>query len=167
MTSRIEEDERQRQRESMIAGGHDSTAVVIMPRYKTDERLKVDRETNIPPKELFIGLGWDEDSTTKRKHYRHYYNCELEKVKEIFEKESPFNSYKIMRGQSRGNTGGFFKAASKDESGQESTEKCAGIFKAIIEVENPQDKLEYNKKKSDLLSKLQEICNTLSEKKVN
>lgn len=72
---------------------------------------------NIPPKEIFIPLGWDEDNETKRKHYRHYYHEELEKVTELFEKPSPFNTYKLIKGQSRGTSGGLFKATTKDESG--------------------------------------------------
>lgn len=55
-----------------------------MPKYAKDERLKVDREVNPPPSALYIPLGWDEDSTTKRKHYRLYYNDELENNTEIF-----------------------------------------------------------------------------------
>ena len=58
--------------------------LIIMPEYKLDKRLKVEREVNPPSKELFIALGYDLDSTTKRKHYRHYFNDELENVKEIF-----------------------------------------------------------------------------------
>ena len=33
-----------------------------MPQYKFDEQMKVDREIEIPPKDIFIGLGWDEDA---------------------------------------------------------------------------------------------------------
>ena len=46
--------------------------VIIMPKYKQDKRLKVDREDmdHKPTAVLFVGLGWDEDATTKRKHYR-------------------------------------------------------------------------------------------------
>jgi len=32
-----------------------------MPKYKEDKRLKVDREFDPPPSNLYIGLGWDED----------------------------------------------------------------------------------------------------------
>ena len=69
-----------------------------MPRYKKDPRLKVDKEINIPSKELFIPLGWDVDASTKRKHYRSFITTELEEDKEIFPKPSPFDSYKIHRG---------------------------------------------------------------------
>ena len=46
--------------------------MIVMPKYKMDERLKVDREYGAPPKTLYIGLGWDENAETKRKHYRQY-----------------------------------------------------------------------------------------------
>ena len=69
-----------------------------MPRYKLDERLNVDRESFIPDPVLYQPLGWDDDSTTKRKHYRMFYNDELENIKEIFPKKSPFNSFIITRG---------------------------------------------------------------------
>jgi len=44
--------------------------VIIMPKYKEDSRLKVDREYDVPPSSLYIGMGWDEDRTTGRRHYR-------------------------------------------------------------------------------------------------
>ena len=47
---------------------------------------------------MFIGLGWDEDKDTKRKHYRRYYADELENVEEILPNPSPFNQYDLKRG---------------------------------------------------------------------
>lgn len=77
-------------------------ANVIKPKYKRDEKLKVDREIDVPPEEVFMGLGWDEDASTDRRHYRKFYTDELENVTEIMgEKKSPFNSYDLKRGQSR------------------------------------------------------------------
>jgi hypothetical protein len=55
---------------------------------------------------MFFPLGWDEDRETKRKHYRQYFNDELEFVKEIFPEISPFNTYDLKRGQTRGLSGG-------------------------------------------------------------
>ena len=76
-----------------------TTAVVIMPTFKRDEKLKIDRETEVPPEELYMGLGWDEDANTKRRHYRKFYTDELENVTEVMgEKKSPFNSYDLKRG---------------------------------------------------------------------
>ena len=69
----------------------DSTASnIVMPKYQKDEILDVDREYGKPPESAFIGLGWDVDSTTKRKHYRRFYPDELENVKESIELVSPF-----------------------------------------------------------------------------
>ena len=76
--------------------GEGSNLVVIMPQYKKDPRLKIDREINIPPRELFIPLGWDEDAQTKRKHYRSFVHSELEN--EVLSRPSPFDSFNIMRG---------------------------------------------------------------------
>jgi hypothetical protein len=80
-----------------------------------DERLKVMREVNIPSDKLFIGLGWDEDETTKRKHYRQFHNDELEFKKDVFASPSPFHSFDIMRGKSsKHGGGGLFSTAKKD-----------------------------------------------------
>lgn len=79
--------------------GEGSNLVVIMPQYKLDPRLKVDREVNIPPRELFIPLGWDDDAQTKRKHYRSFVPCELENDEKTFANgPSPFDSFDIKRG---------------------------------------------------------------------
>ena len=69
-----------------------------MPQFTVDNRLKVDREINMPHKSMYMGLGWDEDRNSKRKHYRQFYTDELEFVKDIFPQVSPFNTEKIIRG---------------------------------------------------------------------
>lgn len=69
-----------------------------MPLYETDPRLKVDREVNPPPQELYMGLGWDENRETNRRHYRHFYNDELEFVKELIPYPSPFSTYPLKKG---------------------------------------------------------------------
>lgn len=68
------------------------------PEYVNDPDLCIDREVNIPPDSLYLGLGWDENASTKRKHYRKFYNKELEKVTLLMPKPTPFNSYDIKRG---------------------------------------------------------------------
>ena len=121
---RREADDRQRDAEEMLQQGGDVSAVVIMPRYVKDKRLNIDKEAKpVPSPNLYIPLGWDEDSETKRKHYRKYYKNELEENKDIFgENPSPFNSYPLIRGQARGNSGdGMFSSAKKDASGQADT----------------------------------------------
>ena len=102
LEKRIEEDERLRAKEELNKLGDDAHSVILMPKYKKCPRLNVDKETDIPPSNLFIGLGWDEDSTTGRRHYRQFYPDELEHNREIFPTESPFNSYKIYHGVAKG-----------------------------------------------------------------
>lgn len=80
-----------------------------MPKYIHDDLMDVDRETDIPPAATFIGLGWDEDKDTGRKHYRRFYPDELENVKELLPRQSPFNQYDLRRGQTRGAKIGFWK----------------------------------------------------------
>lgn len=82
---RIHENERIKAQEELNeAMGDDANKVVIMPTYTMHPRYKVDIEDLSPPKEIYMGLGWDEDSTTCKKHYRHFYNDELENIKEVF-----------------------------------------------------------------------------------
>lgn len=71
-----------------------------------------------------MGLGWDETPEHGRRHYRRFYNDELENIKEIMPVPSPFHTYDLKRGQSRGASKGFwpFSAAKTDESGSVSTE---------------------------------------------
>jgi|688.fasta_scaffold2604746_1 hypothetical protein len=95
----MQDDERIRSLEELNEQGEDGAKTIIMPAYELDKRLGVDREVDLPPDSLFIGLGWDEDRTTLRRHYRQYFNKELEKVEEVFpEGPSPFDSYDIRRG---------------------------------------------------------------------
>ena len=170
LEKRIIEDERQRAEEDLIKEGADTSKTIIMPQYKLDERLKVDREVNPPPSNLFIGLGWDEDRNTKRKHYRLYFNDELENNKEIFPQKSPFHSYELKRGQSRGiKKGGMmsmFKSKKQDASGQVSTEKVVGFFKGIIEVESKEDKINYKRRKDMLIDNLCQLVGQISKKKI-
>jgi len=120
--------------------------------------MLVDREYNKPPATLFIGLGWDEDKDTGRKHYRRFYPDELELVREILPKSSPFNQYDLKRGQSRGAKVSIWKqltgAVKHDASGEASTEKVVGRFKAVIEVEAKPDRAEYLLTKSELIETL-------------
>ena len=120
----------------MNESGNVTAGVVTWPKYKMDERLKVHKEIDPPYDLLYMGLGWDENKDTKRKHYRQFYNGELENNKEIFPQKSPFNTFEIKRGQSRGiKKGGLFsafKVTHQDDSGELSTEQVAGFFKCTI-----------------------------------
>ena len=82
---------------------------IIMPEYEHDELMDVDRECNVPPATLFIGLGYDDYKDTGRRHYRRYYPDELENIAEILPHATPFNQYDLKRGQSRGAKVGFWK----------------------------------------------------------
>ena len=76
--------------EEFKKSGKGTSANVIEPKYERDTTLECDREVDKPPESQYIGLGWDEDATTKRKHYRRFYPDELENVKEVLHIASPF-----------------------------------------------------------------------------
>lgn len=137
----MKEDEQQRDQEHSIHKGQEVFNIVLMPIYQMDERLKIEREVNPPPSSLYMSLGWDEDSKTGRKHYRQIFNDELENDMDIFKKKSPFNSYEIKRGQTRGldNQNILFKLVSafkKDSNGQSTTEQKMGWFKGILSIQS-------------------------------
>ena len=110
-----------------------------MPTYEFDELMAIDREVKKPSDKLFMGLGWDKDANSNRKHYRKFYTSELEHEKEVLPVCSPFKSYLIKRGQNRGAKSSFWKALTnnvkQDASGEVSTEQIVGKFKAVIQVE--------------------------------
>ena len=117
-----------------------------MPEYALDERLKVHREVNVPPESMYLGLGWDENPETKKKHYRRFYVQELEKIKEVMPVESPFASFDIMRGQSRGASKSWWPFAAKpkeDDSGEVTNEHSVGKFKGIVTVQSEDDLAAY------------------------
>lgn len=84
------DDERQRELQDFKSSGNSTTSNIVMPKYKFDDHLQVDREDKNPPESAFIGLGWDEDSTTQRKHYRRFFPDELENIKSVLPIQSPF-----------------------------------------------------------------------------
>ena len=138
--------------EEFKKSGSATASNIIMPEYERDTVLECDREINKPPESQFIGLGWDEDAKSKTKHYRRFYNDELENVKDVLGIGSPFNTYEITRGQSRGAKAGLFASlfgeVKEDESGQVDTTEVMGKFKAVIEVEVRKEKEEYLLKKN-------------------
>lgn len=71
---------------------------IFMPSYNHDPRLKVNREVDMPPDSIFMGLGWDPEPLSKKKHYRRYHPDELENIKEVMPVSSPFDSFDIKRG---------------------------------------------------------------------
>ena len=136
--------------------------MIIMPQYEMDPRLKVMKECNPPPDSLFMPLGWDENETTKRRHYRQYHPNELEFKKDLFDKPSPFNQFELLRGSSnKFQSGGLFsskKPASSDQI------KKVGYFKGIVECESYEARDEYRAKKKTIIEQLTKDINTLSMK---
>lgn len=105
-------------------------------------------------------------NTRKAKHYRRFYADELEKVKEVLPIETPFHQYDLKKGQSRGAKAGLWASLTgkvkKDASGEVSTVKNTGKFKAVIEVETAQAREAYNEEKNelftDLVKSVRKIC---------
>jgi len=120
--ARRDADEARKKAEASFTSG----ANVYMPQYERDDFMQVDRECHKPPIEMFLGLGWDEDKDTGRRHYRRFYPDELENVREIIPNPSPFNTYDLKRGQSRGAKVSMWKSlfggVKHDASGEASTE---------------------------------------------
>lgn len=168
LEKRLEEDEATRKRESMLQKGQDVDSMIHFAKYELDPRLKVDREVDPPPKELFIGLGWDEFTGQKRKHYRQFYNDELENDKEIFERASPFNTYNLTKGENGRNSIGLFKNNGVNEAAEQRAPEqlVVGKFKAIVEVANKQDTSDYFTKKQEIINTLKFQLNALSLKKL-
>ena len=103
------------------------------------------------------------DMTTK--HYRTFYDDELENNKDIF-KRMPFRNYDIMRGQSRGaKKSSWFGSDNTDESGQVSTLTKAGYFKGVIEISNLEDKQKYEKEREEKIDKIVEMLINTSKQK--
>lgn len=161
------EDERARDMEEFKRSGKSTTSNIIRPQYKKDEVLQCDREIEKPPESQYIALGWDEDAETKRKHYRRFFNDELENVKTVLAIASPFQTYEIKRGQTRGAKAGMWASlmneVKEDESGQVSTEELMGKFKAVIEVEVISEKEQYLQEKEELFRQMQEALHKLAE----
>ena len=89
-----------------------------------------------------------------KKHYRSFYNDELENDKELF-KRMPFYAYDIWRGQSRGaKKSSWFGSSDVDESGQASTLTKAGYFKGSIDITNLEDHNRFLKEQEDAINKI-------------
>ena len=71
----------------------------MYPKYQLNERLNVQVEVGIPPKEIFEPLGWDRvKGESTEKHYRRFYTDELENVKEVMSTPTDFNQYTLKKG---------------------------------------------------------------------
>ena len=101
-----------------------------------------------------------------KKHYRTFFDDELENNKQIF-KRMPFYSFDVMRGQSRGaKKGGWFSfgADQVDESGQASTLTKCGYFKGSIDITNLDDHRQFLEEKEASINKIIALLNQISQK---
>ena len=137
----------------MKRAGDKANKVIVMPEYAMDQRLKVMREVNHPSDKIFIGLGYDDDDTTKRKHYRQFHPDELEFKQDLFSKPSPFDTYNLRIGQSRGlQSGGLFSTKKKKAS----TIKKVGYFKGLIQIESVPARKDYLADRKKIIDTLKE-----------
>jgi hypothetical protein len=161
--ARRDADEQRKKAEADFKSGSN----IYMPRYEYDEYMQIDRECHKPPVEMFLGLGWDADKDTGRRHYRRFYPDELENVREIIPNPSPFNAYDLKRGQSRGAKVSMWKSLfggmKHDASGEASTEHFTGRFKAVIEVEAKEDRKAYLENKHELIERLKSSLKQLGK----
>ena len=107
---------------------------IIQPEYKEDKRLNSLVETNIPPKEVFMELGHNKSPNDESKHYRKYFDTELEKTN-LFN-EQPFETYEIKRTKEKKKSSGLFSlfTSSKTTDSDVDTSKNMGYFKGIVNV---------------------------------
>ena len=136
---------------------------VVMPEYVFDDKLKIYREVTLPLEGVFLPIGYDPQHTSKQKHYRRLCDKELENEPK-FMPNSPFQTYPILRGQSRGNSKSWFGKNETDRSGQVSTVKNMGMFKGIVSVINKLREQNYLTVRSTRLENLKQSLNELSEK---
>lgn len=132
-----------------------------------DELLMVHREKNIPPDSLYIGLGYDDNPEDKRRHYRRYYADELENIKELMPNPSPFETFLLKRGQTRGASKSWWplSKSKEDDSGAVNTEQIVGKFKCLIDIESEKEKKKHIEEKDQKLHELKIKLNMLSLKK--
>ena len=86
-----------------------------------------------------------------KKHYRRFYDDELENIQELFH-DMPFINVPIYRGQSRGLKKSWFNFFSRDqvdESGEATDKKQVGYFKGRISVLNEEERKEFVAQKDE------------------
>ena len=135
---------------------------IVFPTYKYDERLQIHREDIPPPKEIYMAVGYDPKFDSKQKHYRRFYEDELENIRDVMPK-SPFHTYEITKGQSRGLSNSWFFEDEVDDAGQVSNIRNVGYFKGIISVINKEKQESTEVVKQTRISILKESLNTLSQ----
>ena len=117
------EKERQEAQER-LADSKDGGRNKIMPRYQYDERLKRDMECDIPDSKLFLEIGFNKTPEDQIKHYRRYFQKELENVEEVMQ-DSPFLTEKIFRIKQS-------KSLFAADSNADNVSVVAGEFKGLV-----------------------------------
>jgi hypothetical protein len=155
----------------MKNAGEEAHKNIILPKYEYDDRLKIFREVNKPPPTIYAELGYNPahpvDQAAEKKHYRRFYDDELENIKEIFPKK-PFHQCDIIRGQSRGLNKGwfsFFSTTKTDDSGMITNEKVVGKFKGKVNIENKDEKDAYKATKDSRMKIILSLLNDLHQRK--
>jgi hypothetical protein len=92
----------------------------------------VDREVDIPSANIFFELGYNRTKDDNIKHYRRFYNNELELVEEIMPGGSPFKLEPAYRTEQK--NGGLFGGGDFDSMNSSSI--VSGKFKGLITIYN-------------------------------
>ena len=129
---------------------------IVFPQFKYDERLKIDREVNIPPNQIFYPVGYVRDSKEYEKerlvesdelpskHYRRYYPMELENATYVSQSkikifESPFMRLQIYRNEQR-KSNSLLKGLFGSDQDDIPVTREVGYFKCSINVFSQADK---------------------------
>jgi len=124
------------------------------------------REINIPPKNLFMPIGYNkkkpENKEEEIKHYRRYYNDELEFIEDKpgeFIVNTPFVKREIYRAKpvkSGGLIGGLFGG---DDVEEEFSRVYTGYFKGMVRCYN---KEEYDASKNEINNAFKELIDMIT-----
>jgi hypothetical protein len=109
-----------------------ATRTVIYPTYKFDERLKVDREVDIPDPNMFFELGYNRTPEDKIKHYRRFWTNELELVEEVMPGGGPFMLEPAYRMEQK--NAGLFGGG--DDDSENNVSVVSGHFKGMVAIYN-------------------------------
>ena len=124
--------------QTSIAGRPGAFGNKVMPIYKYDERLRIDREVDPPPSSIFKAIGYNKNPEDSVKHYRRYYPDELENMKDKFGVpiiNSPFIKELIYRSKPV-KAGGFLGNLFSGDGGSDYVSINVGHFKGTIRCYN-------------------------------
>ena len=114
-----------------MASNKNATRNVIWPTYKFDERLKVDREVDIPDPNMFFEIGYNRTPEDKIKHYRRIWTNELELVEEVMPGGGPFMLEPAYRMEQK--NAGLFGG---DDDSENNVSVVSGHFKGLVAIYN-------------------------------